>query len=154
MKSSSESTAATRPIKAAPASSSLPSLSTSHSSTLHQPCPTTKMHTLQVPLQQPQNVLRMPYSLDPGRKRESMGFPNLLTAAGYDTALPFRRATDPLVHYGRHFGRSIHALCNVHALIINGIIRIGEHAEEPDEEFTAQYVDFCLLMGLYILTKF
>ncbi|KAF8200969.1 hypothetical protein BJ912DRAFT_843657 [Pholiota molesta] len=46
--------------------------------------------------------------------------------------------TDPLVHHGRHFGRSIHALCNVHALITNGILRMGERSEEPDEAFTAQ----------------
>ncbi len=50
----------------------------------------------------------------------------------------FRRTTDPLVHHGRHFGRSIHALCNVHALINNGIIRMGERAEEPEESFTTQ----------------
>ncbi|KJA26432.1 hypothetical protein HYPSUDRAFT_133249 [Hypholoma sublateritium FD-334 SS-4] len=48
------------------------------------------------------------------------------------------RATDPLVHHGRHFGRSIHALCNVHALINNGIIRTGERSEEPEEAFTTQ----------------
>ncbi|KJA13589.1 hypothetical protein HYPSUDRAFT_151445 [Hypholoma sublateritium FD-334 SS-4] len=48
------------------------------------------------------------------------------------------RSTDPLVHHGRHFGRSIHALCNVHALINNGIIRMGERSEEPEEAFTAQ----------------
>ena len=52
--------------------------------------------------------------------------------------LLFRRTTVPLVHHGRHFGRSIHALCNVHALINNGIIRMGERSEEPEESFTAQ----------------
>ncbi|KJA12894.1 hypothetical protein HYPSUDRAFT_107432, partial [Hypholoma sublateritium FD-334 SS-4] len=48
------------------------------------------------------------------------------------------RSTDPLVHHGRHFGRTIHALCNVHALVNNGIIRMGERSEEPEEMFTAQ----------------
>ncbi|KJA21687.1 hypothetical protein HYPSUDRAFT_140274 [Hypholoma sublateritium FD-334 SS-4] len=48
------------------------------------------------------------------------------------------RTTDPLVHHGRHFGRSIHALCNIHALINNGIIRMGERADKPEESFTAQ----------------
>ncbi|KJA13336.1 hypothetical protein HYPSUDRAFT_151695 [Hypholoma sublateritium FD-334 SS-4] len=47
------------------------------------------------------------------------------------------RSTDPLVHHGRHFGRSIHALCSLHALINNGIIRMGERSEEPEEVFTA-----------------
>ncbi|KJA13063.1 hypothetical protein HYPSUDRAFT_151997 [Hypholoma sublateritium FD-334 SS-4] len=48
------------------------------------------------------------------------------------------RSTDPLVSSGRHFGRTIHALCNLHALISNGIIRTGERADEPDEAFTPQ----------------
>ncbi|KJA21116.1 hypothetical protein HYPSUDRAFT_141196 [Hypholoma sublateritium FD-334 SS-4] len=48
------------------------------------------------------------------------------------------RSTDPLVHHGRHFGRSIHALCNIQALINNGIVRMGERADEPDESFTEQ----------------
>ncbi|KJA14506.1 hypothetical protein HYPSUDRAFT_208632 [Hypholoma sublateritium FD-334 SS-4] len=48
------------------------------------------------------------------------------------------RLTDPLVHHGRHFGRSIHALCNVHALINNGVIRMVERSEEPEEAFTSQ----------------
>ncbi len=44
----------------------------------------------------------------------------------------------PLCTTGVIFGRSIHALCNVHALINNGIIRMGERSEEPEESFTAQ----------------
>lgn len=47
-----------------------------------------------------------------------------------------RRSTDPLVHHGRHFGRSIHALCNVPALISNGIIRMA--SDDPDEDLTTQ----------------
>lgn len=50
----------------------------------------------------------------------------------------YRRSTDPLVHHGRHFGRAIHALCNVQALINNGIIRMGERSEEPEDAFTPQ----------------
>ncbi|KAH7913392.1 hypothetical protein BJ138DRAFT_1002389 [Hygrophoropsis aurantiaca] len=45
---------------------------------------------------------------------------------------------DPLVHHGRHFGRTVHALCNVQALITNGILRLGELADEPEESFTAE----------------
>ncbi|KAH7919885.1 hypothetical protein BV22DRAFT_1050765 [Leucogyrophana mollusca] len=45
---------------------------------------------------------------------------------------------DPLVHHGRHFGRTVHALCNVQALITNGILRLGELADEPEETFTAE----------------
>lgn len=29
--------------------------------------------------------------------------------------------SDPLIHYGRHFGRTIHALCSVKALITAGM---------------------------------
>jgi hypothetical protein len=47
-----------------------------------------------------------------------------------------RRHTDPLVHHGRHFGRTVHSLCNVSALITNGLLRLGELADEPEESFT------------------
>ncbi|KAG1898245.1 uncharacterized protein F5891DRAFT_1129640 [Suillus fuscotomentosus] len=47
-------------------------------------------------------------------------------------------ATDPLVHYGRHSGQTIHALCNFQALLTNGILRMGELAEIPEENFTAE----------------
>jgi hypothetical protein len=47
-------------------------------------------------------------------------------------------ATDPLVHHGRHFGRTVHALCNVNALITNGVLRAVELADRPEETFTAQ----------------
>jgi hypothetical protein len=45
----------------------------------------------------------------------------------------FSRAGDPLVHYGRHFGRAVHAMCSIQALVTNGIFRMGE--EEVSEEF-------------------
>jgi hypothetical protein len=51
-----------------------------------------------------------------------------------------RRLSDPLIHYGRHFGRTVHALCSVKALITNGLLRIGERASDPDESFTWEYV--------------
>ena len=50
--------------------------------------------------------------------------------------------TDPLVHHGRHFGRTVHALCSVSALFINGILRIGELADREEETFTHEYVGF------------
>jgi hypothetical protein len=43
------------------------------------------------------------------------------------------------VHHGRHFGRTIHALCNVQTLLTNGILRIGDLADRPDDSFTAEY---------------
>ena len=47
-------------------------------------------------------------------------------------------ATDPLIHHGRHFGWMVHALCNVNALITNGILRVVELADQPEETFTTQ----------------
>jgi hypothetical protein len=47
------------------------------------------------------------------------------------------RGTDPLVHYGRHFGRTVHALCNVNALLTNGMLRVGD---QPDDTLTHEYV--------------
>lgn len=37
--------------------------------------------------------------------------------------------TDPLVHHGRHFGRTVHALCRVHAILNNGILRESDMLE-------------------------
>ncbi|KAG1767596.1 hypothetical protein EV702DRAFT_1182097 [Suillus placidus] len=49
-----------------------------------------------------------------------------------------RSVADPLVHYRRHFGRTVHALCNFQALLTNGILWMGELAETPEENFTAK----------------
>ena len=48
--------------------------------------------------------------------------------------------TDPLVHHGRHFGRTVHALCNMHTLLTNGVLRLVELADRPEESFTAEFV--------------
>jgi hypothetical protein len=48
----------------------------------------------------------------------------------YNLFALFSRASDPLVHHGRHFGRTVHAMCNVQALITNGILRTSEDADE------------------------
>lgn len=53
-------------------------------------------------------------------------------------ALKSSTTADPLVSYGRHFGRTVHALTNVKALITNGILRMGDLAEQPEESFTAE----------------
>jgi len=52
------------------------------------------------------------------------------------TCFNYSSGTDPLVHHGRHFGRTVHALCNVGALLNNGMLRMGELSEQPDEDFT------------------
>ena len=47
---------------------------------------------------------------------------------------------DPLVHHGRHFCRTIHAMCNIHALLTQSIIREVEQVEATDEDFSVEFV--------------
>ena len=49
------------------------------------------------------------------------------------------RSSDPLVHHGRHFGRTVHAMCNVQALIINSLL-LGDDGEVAEEMLTVQFV--------------
>ena len=46
--------------------------------------------------------------------------------------------TDPLVHHGRHFGQTIHALCRIHTLLTNGILREVELVDQPEESFSTE----------------
>ncbi|KAI0055207.1 hypothetical protein BV25DRAFT_1873190 [Artomyces pyxidatus] len=46
--------------------------------------------------------------------------------------------SDPLVHHGRHFGRTVHAMTNFKALITKGLLRMGELADEPEDSFSAE----------------
>jgi hypothetical protein len=39
------------------------------------------------------------------------------------TILPFRVKTDRLVHYGRHYGRTVRAFVNFQSLISEGVLR-------------------------------
>ena len=50
---------------------------------------------------------------------------------------------DPFVHHGQHFGRMVHAMCNVNSLICNSI---GNKGEEPfpEESLTDESVLFFL----------
>ncbi|KIM50010.1 hypothetical protein SCLCIDRAFT_146481, partial [Scleroderma citrinum Foug A] len=48
-----------------------------------------------------------------------------------------RTSQDPLVHHGRHFGRSVHAFCNVQTLVTNGIALMSEDIDVNDESLTA-----------------
>jgi hypothetical protein len=70
------------------------------------------------------------------RKRRTSG--TALSFPIFSSILGTRCLSDPLVSYGRHFCRTVHALCNVHALITNGLLRMGELAGEPEESFTSE----------------
>jgi len=56
------------------------------------------------------------------------------------THRPASCGTDPLIHYGRHFGRTVHALCTVSSILNNGILRMGELQDQPEETFTLESV--------------
>jgi hypothetical protein len=49
------------------------------------------------------------------------------------------RPGDPFVHHGRHFGRTVHTMCNIHALICNGVAHMGEEPV-PEESLTYELV--------------
>lgn len=63
-------------------------------------------------------------------------FPNVLTLFALD-----RCCTDPLVHHGRHFGRTVFALCNFQALLNNGIMRLVELPDKPLESFSPEFIN-------------
>ena len=50
------------------------------------------------------------------------------------------RTNDPLVHHGRHFGRTVHAMCNVSALITNSALLLEDDGEVDEESLTAEFV--------------
>ena len=52
----------------------------------------------------------------------------------------YSTGTDPLVHHGRHFGRTVHGLCMVQTLLHNGLLRMGELADQPKETFSVECV--------------
>ena len=58
------------------------------------------------------------------------------------------RPGDPFVHHGRHFGRTVHAMCNVHALICNGIGHLGEELV-PEESLTYE-LDIVFFSSQYL----
>ncbi|KAI5999900.1 hypothetical protein EDD15DRAFT_2193413 [Pisolithus albus] len=46
---------------------------------------------------------------------------------------------DPLVHRGRHFGRAVHAFCNVPTLLTNGIVLLSEGRGDALDSLTVEY---------------
>lgn len=64
----------------------------------------------------------------------------LAETSAYTNAVPYliRCGTDPLVHHGRHFGRTVHAMCNVSVLINNTLSRFVEMEEDPDKPFSRE----------------
>ncbi|KAG1724587.1 hypothetical protein EDD22DRAFT_789870 [Suillus occidentalis] len=46
--------------------------------------------------------------------------------------------SDPLVSHGRHFGRTVFALCNYPSLLVNGILRLEQLEDASIEDFSAE----------------
>ena len=53
-----------------------------------------------------------------------------------------RHSSNPLVHHGRHFGRTVYTMCNVRSLITNGLHRLEESdgGEILEESLTSEYI--------------
>jgi hypothetical protein len=49
-----------------------------------------------------------------------------------------------LVHHGRHFGRTVHAMCNIQALVTNDILRAAGDGEVVGETLTLEFVPLSL----------
>ncbi|KAG2141304.1 hypothetical protein DEU56DRAFT_734239 [Suillus clintonianus] len=47
-------------------------------------------------------------------------------------------SSDPLVSHGRHFGRTVFALCNYPSLLTNSILRLETMEDNPLEDFPAE----------------
>ena len=62
-----------------------------------------------------------------------------------------RTSQDPLVHHGRHFGRAVHAFCNVQTLVVNGLQAMCDDAPE-DEGLTAVCVPYAISLSRQLLT--
>ncbi|KAG1763204.1 hypothetical protein EV702DRAFT_1182809 [Suillus placidus] len=74
---------------------------------------------------------------------KSLGLKLLVPSKRGSSALqigPRKRASmsDPLVSHGRHFGRTVFALCNYPSLLTNGILRLEQMEDTPLEEFSAE----------------
>jgi hypothetical protein len=72
---------------------------------------------------------------------------------GATDGLLLRCLGDPLVHHGRHFGRTIHALCRVQALLTNGIIRETEMDTVSEETLSTECVS-TKTANTYLLMNF
>jgi hypothetical protein len=55
--------------------------------------------------------------------------------------LPPSSSSDPLISHGRHFGRTVFALCNYPSLLTNGVLRLEQMEETPLEHFSAEWKD-------------
>ncbi|KAG2092958.1 uncharacterized protein F5147DRAFT_747984 [Suillus discolor] len=55
--------------------------------------------------------------------------------------------SDPLISHGRHFSRTVFALCNYLSLLTNGILRLEQMEDTPLEEFSAESKEGIIHVG-------
>lgn len=79
---------------------------------------------------------RLENALELGPRKKAQVYSIRFTRSNDVNGSPTRCLTNPFVHHGRHFGRTVHALCRVHAIINNGILWEGSigNGEELDSE--------------------
>ncbi|KZP11823.1 hypothetical protein FIBSPDRAFT_898713 [Athelia psychrophila] len=56
-----------------------------------------------------------------------------------DPEKKYSTTTNPLTHYGRHFCRTVHAMCNIQALLTAAIIRVAQFETRPLEEYSFEH---------------
>ena len=62
----------------------------------------------------------------------------------------FRKRMDPLVHHGRHFGRTVFAFANVHALILAGLSCSDEPPETQQWVILTPTISCCLTIQRFL----
>ena len=75
-------------------------------------------------------------SLQRGKCRKSV----ILYAILSDKIVVASHAGDPLIHYGRHFSRTVHAMCNVQVLLTQGVDRLASTEVVAEESLTLEYI--------------
>ncbi|KAF8547987.1 hypothetical protein OG21DRAFT_1423889 [Imleria badia] len=55
---------------------------------------------------------------------------------------------DPLVHHGRHFGRVVHAFCNMQTLITNGLLFMGQQEDEAESMTVIERKEYAVFREL------
>ena len=77
----------------------------------------------------------------------------VLTANVLIVSLIYSRASqDPLVHHGHHFGRAVHAFCNVQMLLMNSMQAMYDDAPE-DESMIVVCVSYVFPLSRQLLTS-
>jgi hypothetical protein len=83
-----------------------------------------------------------PLDLGTERNRKLLFTVFVILSDFYSRLSGIRHSSDPLVHHGHHFGRTVYAMCNVRSLITNGLRRLEESdgGEISEESLTSEYV--------------